>query len=253
MNNQFSLMTSFLEVPHHRLQRLLSWPLMDSYTEKHPTRKGNVFKLSLVAIAGGDATSSGVGEETVYREKARELIESLFLDLFSENEDDKIGINCATANGTSFALFVTCGVPPPKKKLPNKQLPKASGTSIFALQDKKGTPSSLQCIAAVTVTTGTKFQFVHWLGVTNAMSPHSKHMSWRRRGLASLLLHFIVKHAALPSVVGPQVMVLQCTPPKPSSLLPKFDETKPKSDADDSPTYFYLKLGGIIPPPPPRC
>ena len=252
MDDEFSLATSFFEIPHHRLKQLLSWP-MDSYVEKHPNRKGNVFKLSLVAIAGGDATSSGSGENAVWREKARELIESLYLDLFSENEDDRIGINCATANGTSFALFVSCGVPPPKKKLTkkNKKLPKTtqpvvSGTSIFALQAKKGTPNSLQCIAAVTVTTGQQFQFVHWLGVTDEKSVHSKYSSWRRRGLASLLLQFVSKHASLPSILGPQVIVLQCTPPKPPSSLPTFDETKPKSD--DSPAYFYLKLGGNIPP-----
>lgn len=173
-----------------------------------------------------------------------------FSHFFSDNDDDKSGIACATANGTSFTLFVSCGVPPPKKKLPKKRLPKkkqlaAPVTSIFALQDKKGTPPSLQCIAALTLTTGEKHYFVHWLGVTDGMSPQSKYTSWRRRGLASLLLQFAVKRAALASVLGPQGIFLQCTLPK--RPLPEAEVDLSKPDPDDSPVYFYLKLGGIIP------
>jgi hypothetical protein len=56
----------------------------------------------------------------------------------------------------------------------------------------------------------------------------------------------VVKRAALPSVLGPQVIVLQCTLPKRPLPEAEFDELSPKSD--DSPVCFYLKLGGIIPP-----
>ena len=249
MTEELSLATSFFELPHHRVVRFLAWPLMESYIEKHAGR-GSVFKLSLVGIAGGDSTSGGVGLDAVYREKAREMIVSLYLSLFSGNDDDATGIKCATVNGTSFALFVSCGVPPPKKKLPKrsprkKGKPVATDTSIFALKDKLGKPPSLQCIAALTVTTGEKYQFAHWLGVTEARSPKSRYTSWRRRGLASLLLNFVVKRAALPSVSGPQTILLQCTLPKPPLPPAEFDETKPKQD--DSPVCFYLKLGGIIP------
>ena len=60
MTEELSLATSFFELPHHRLVKFLAWPLMESYIEKHAGR-GSVFKLSLVGVAGGDSTSSGVG------------------------------------------------------------------------------------------------------------------------------------------------------------------------------------------------
>jgi hypothetical protein len=144
MTEELSLATSFFELPYHRLVKFLPLPLMDSYVENHAGR-GSVFKLSLVCIAGGDSTSSGAGMHAVHREKAREMIVAMFLSLFSGNDDDESGIKCATANGTSFALFVSCGVPAPKKKLPTKTLskkkqPVAPATRIFVLKDKPGKP-----------------------------------------------------------------------------------------------------------------
>ncbi len=213
MFDDLALSASIFEIPHHRLVKLFRWPLMDSYVEKHAGRAGSVFKLSLVGIAGGDATSSGSGLNAVHREKAREMIAALYLDIFTGNDEDMVSIKCATANASSFALFISCGTPPPKKKKT-----KAPVTSIFALRDKKGTPPSLQCIAAVTVTAGKKFQFVHWLGITTKRTNKSKHTSWEKRGLASLLLYFVVKRAALPSVMEPQVVLLQCSLPKPTPI-----------------------------------
>jgi hypothetical protein len=59
------------------------------------------------------------------------------------------------------------------------------------------------------------------------------------------VLNFVVKRATLPSVLGPQIILLQCTLPKRPLPPEEFYKTKPKSD--DSLVYFYLKLGGIIP------
>jgi hypothetical protein len=94
---------------------------MDSYVEKHAAgRAGSVFKLSLVGIAGGDATSSGSGLNAVHGEKAREMIAALYLDIFTGNEEDKVSIKCATANASSFALFCSflVGHPHPRRKKP---------------------------------------------------------------------------------------------------------------------------------------
>jgi hypothetical protein len=54
----------------------------------------------------------------------------------------------------------------------------------------------------------------------------------------------VVKRVALPSVLEPQVMLLQCTLPKPTPAGIYTTQRMP----DDSPVYFYLKLGGIIAP-----
>jgi hypothetical protein len=111
---------------------------MASYIEQHAGR-GSLFKIFLVGIAGGDITSSGSGLNAVHREKARAMIAAaLYLERFTGNEDDAAGIKCTTANATtSFALFISCGTPPPKKKK-LKNTPKGVDTSIFTLRDKKG-------------------------------------------------------------------------------------------------------------------
>jgi hypothetical protein len=117
----------------------------------------------------------------------------LYLRTFDQADEDVEGVNTALDNATSYAILVPTGSVKKKKKRGKASL----SPSILDLKDEK---HSLCCVADVTVTPGDTHQFVHWLAVSDQALPASKFDTWHGRGMATLLLHFIVRWTVMLTV-----------------------------------------------------
>jgi hypothetical protein len=83
------------------------------------------------------------------------------------------------------------------------------------------------------------------LAFSNKAAEQSKFSSWRGRGLASMLLHFVVRRTLHSLINEPSSFVMQCTVPAPngteSATLASLAGV-----TSVSPIGFYRRLGGIV-------
>jgi hypothetical protein len=229
----FKLPGGFFEMNRGPLERFVEWPDLKTYTE--PGASGRLFRLSLVGIDVSCNTTGGTAQVAKRRETSRSLVKALYSKTFPEADaKDKSSMEMCVNTFQTFAVFVSRGSTP-RTTRPSRKLPvRLEDTSIFDLVDTTASKggSSMECIAAITLSPCKAFQFVHWMAVSGEKSPDSNFRSWRNRGLGAYLFHVVVKRAMLPGVTVPTAIMLQCV-----------DESDLVSTV--SPLRFYLRLGFV--------
>ena len=226
--------SAFFELNQRALTTLVPWPEYRNYQETK--KNGCKFRFSFVGIkASNEITieSAPIGRK---RETTRTLVKNLYLKNFHSNEEDAASIEYAVNQYSTFAVLVSQDS---VKGRGDKNAKKGQHASIFELQTKatarnknaarKG-GSSLECVAAITVSACTTFQFVHWLAVSGDASEGSDFTTWRRRRLGAYLFNAVIRRAMLPGVDAPTKFVLQCL-------------NDPNEQEEESPLSFYVRLG----------
>jgi hypothetical protein len=223
----------FFELNKGPLDAFVDWPDFRSYTE-FAIGGSRLFRISLVGIDCSDSGKVGAPKLASRRETSRALVKSLYLSNFNAAPADAAAIESAVNSFQTFALLVSRGRPPRRLERRRNQ-PANASQSIFDLVDEDATKggSSLECIAAITVSVCTEFQFVHWLAVSQNHTEGSAFQSWRHRGVGAYMLHTVIARSMLPSVNLPTQFVLQCLDNR-------------GAHAATSPLQFYCRLGFIV-------
>jgi hypothetical protein len=223
----------FFELNQGRLEALVDWPDMKTYMEWTPG--GRRFRISLVGIEASEGGKVGVSTIATRREHCRSLVKSLYHDNFHSNSVDATAIERTVNSCQTFALLVSRGKPSKRvARFGPGSSPSQLNNSIFNVVDEnveKG-GSSLECIAAITLSVYNTFQFVHWLAVSKNHSAGSQFQSWRHRGIGAYLFHAVIARSVLPGVDAPTLFMLQCLNDTATSSSP-------------SPLRFYRRLGFV--------